>query len=109
MDETKVGNEVTKENHRDKRSIRNIQRSKYSGEFKMIFGVPLEAFASALTFALGRFYFDVVKFNDHMVRREGYEDSGKRSLKAFLTKKYGKAASKLVELIIKELREDVSC
>lgn len=79
-----------------------MRRSKYSDEFRRTFNAPLEAFASELIGLLGHFDFDIFKFNDWCIRMKGYKEDGKTSLSAFITKKFGVKAGKLVRNIISE-------
>lgn len=80
-----------------------MNKSIHSQAFHRVFHVPLEGFASELTGFLGRFDFDIVRFDDWCKRTYGYTEAAHGSLKSFLRSKFGLEAARLVEKIIHEV------
>ena len=80
--------------------------SKYSGEFRKLFGVPLERFNDALMMMATReFELDVFKLEDFLVQN-GYVKDSEQSMKQFIEEKFGKKASDLVSEILKPKRRN---
>ena len=78
-----------------------MKRSKYSAEFHKVFGLPLERFTGSLTHLLGKFDFDVVRF-DGWCKTQGYIEDGKTSCADFVQCKWGKSAEALIMRILGE-------
>lgn len=74
-------------------------RSQHSRAFYQTFQIPLEHFTGSLTPLLGKFDFDVVKFDD-WCKTVGYVEDNKTSCADFVKAKWGKAAQNLILKII---------
>jgi len=76
-----------------------MERSKHSAEFRKVFGVPLERFTGSLTVLLGKFDFDVIRFDD-WCKTHGYLEDNKTSCADFVRHKWGKGAEALILQIL---------
>jgi len=86
-------------------SIRKSKDSpitKYELRFYNLFKVPLRPFFDINMFRIGKYYFDVVRFDEYCEKRLGYDIDVHGSLSDFVAFKYGNCARNLIEEIMRD-------
>lgn len=72
-------------------------------KFKEIFDVPLMKFVDEMLFSIThQFHFDIIKFDDWLQNKHGYETEKDGSIKDFVAKKWGDKACELLVWVNKQ-------
>ena len=74
-----------------------------SERFKQLFDVELFNFKEpAMMMATGKFFFNLIMFDEYCHKRLGYSEKKHGSLKSFIKKEHGQAGVDLIERLNKE-------
>jgi ABC-type transport system involved in Fe-S cluster assembly fused permease/ATPase subunit len=73
---------------------------KYRENFKGYFKTDITNFENPMLKLIGIYDFDIVLFNDYIVKTFGYNENGK-SLSDFILEKFGKNAKNMIDNLIK--------